>query len=190
MNKLTKQSPLFDIINRINELVGEFNASKTIYQNFKPNIKSGLSKKYDVKAIPATYNVEVMGLYKIELVAESATVQIEIYRNGKSQRFNLSTNGKKIENAFLTTGDRIVLHSSTLKTNDTVTITLDMNILESFVDQYEISKNNIQVVTGITETSKKQFEEMTKTINSFYTSINFQPVSERELKELLNMVEA
>ena len=46
MNKLTKQSPLFDITNRINEIIDELNNNREIYLNFKPDIKDDIKKIY------------------------------------------------------------------------------------------------------------------------------------------------
>lgn len=190
MNKLTKQSPLFDITNRINEIIDELNNNKEIYLNFKPNIKADFTKTYTDKDLPTSYEALIMGLYKIVLNSERASVKLEIFRNGKTELASLNIQKKEIKNIFLSKGDKILIKDNDLKSSDSIVISLEMNILDAFIDQYEAVKTNIDIVTNISDESKKQFEELKETISSFYTSINFEPVTQIELKSLIDIIEA
>lgn len=189
MNKLSKQSPLYDIVNRLNEIIDELNNNREVYENFKPDIKDKLEKTYDSKALPGVYEARVMGIYKIELVASIPNLQIELFRNGKSEIVMLDGEKRVLDNVFLAKGDRVIMKSNTLKTEDKLIISMKMNILDAFVDQYEAVKTNIEIVSGISAKSEKQFKEMKDTIAGFYTSINFEPVTQNELKSLIGSLE-
>lgn len=190
MNKLSKQSPLYDIVKRLNEIIDELNNNREVYENFKPDIKDSLSKTYEAKDLPNIYEAKVMGIYKIELVADIPNLQLELYRNKKSEIVTLDGEKRIINNVFLAKGDRVVMKSNTLKPEDKLIISMTMNILDAFVDQYEAVKTNIEIVSGISEKSEKQFKEMKDTIAGFYTSINFEPVTQNELKSLIGSLEA
>lgn len=190
MNKLTKQSPLFDITNRINEIIDELNNNREIYLNFKPDIKDDIKKIYTDKDLPAAYEALIMGLYKIVLNSERANVKLEIFRNGKTELTSLNIQKKEIKNIFLSKGDKILIKENNLSSTDSIVISLEMNILDAFIDQYEAVKTNIDIVTNISNESNKKFEELKETISSFYMSINFEPVSQIELKSLIDSIEA
>ncbi len=190
MDKLTKQSPLFDITKRINEIIDELNNNSEIYKNFKPDIKGNFKKTYTDKSIPTTYEAQIMGLYKIELKTERASLKLELFRSGKSEIVYLDINNKVLNNVFMSKGDKVILKESSLVSTDSVIVSLEMNILDAFVDQYEAVKSNIEVVTKISSESSKQFEEMRNTIQSFYKSIDFEPVTKVELKALIDSLGA
>lgn len=190
MKKISKQSPLYDIVNRLNEIIDELNNNREVYENFKPDIKDSLSKTYVSKDLPIAYEAKVMGMYKIELVANVPNLQIELYRNKKSELVMLDGEKRIIDNVFLAKGDKVVMKSNTLKSEDKLTITMTMNILDAFVDQYEAVKSNIEIVSGISAKSEKQFKEMKDTIAGFYKSIEFEPVTQNELKSLIGSLEA
>lgn len=190
MNKLSKQSPLYDIVNRLNEIIDEINNNREIYENFKPDIKDKLSKTYDSKALPVVYEARVMGIYKIELISNAPNLQVELYRNGKTELVILNNEKTVIDNVFFAKGDKVVMKNNTLKAEDKVVITMKMNILDAFTDQYEAVKSNIEIVSNISAKSEKQFKEMKDTIANFYTSINFEPVTQAELKSLIESLEA
>lgn len=190
MNKLTKQSPLYDITKRINEIIDELNNNSEIYKNFKPDIKGDFKKTYTDKSIPTTYKAQIMGLYNIELKTERASLKLELFRSGKSEIVYLDIKNKVLNNVFMSKGDKIVLKESSLVSTDSVIISLEMNILDAFVDQYEAVKDNIEVVTKISSESSKQFEEMRNTIQNFYKSIEFEPVTKVELKALIDSLGA
>lgn len=189
MKKLTKQSPLFDITKLINDIVDEINNNRDVYENFKPDIKSSISKSFNNDSIPGIYEASIMGLYKIELKAENSRVRLEIFRNEESRVFDLNIQNKVVENIFLSKGDRIVLKEGDLKTNESLCVSLEMNILDAFVDQYETSKSSIKTMEGILGQSKVQFEEIEDTINKFYSNINFEEVSPKELAALIAKLE-
>lgn len=190
MNKLSKQSPLYDIVNRLNEIIDEINNNREIYENFKPDIKEVLSENYDSEALPVVYEVRVMGIYKIELVSTAPKLQVELYRNGKTEIVILNNEKTVIDNVFFAKGDKVIIKNNTLMAEDKIVITMKMNILDAFVDQYEAVKTNIEIVSGISEKSEKQFKEMKDTIANFYSSINFEAVTQNELKILLSSLEA
>lgn len=190
MKKISKQSPLYDIVNRLNEIIDELNNNREVYENFKPDIKDSLSKTYEAKDLPNVYEAKVMGIYKIELVAKIPNLQIELYRNNKSEIVILDGEKRKIDNVFLAKGDRVVMKNNTLKTEDKLIITMTMNVLDAFIDQYEAVKSNIELVSDISNKSKKQFEEVQQAIKNFYTNINFEPVTDSELKILINSLGA
>lgn len=189
MQKLSNQSPLFDITNRINEIIDDLNGNKEFYQNFKPDIgKSLIIYKND--DLPTAYDVIVMGAYKIELKTEKASLEYEIFRKGKAIKGILSKEKSVVKNIFLSKGDKIVFRQKTLGDEDTVTVSLEMNILEAFTKEYEAVQNNIGIVSEISEENKKQMEAIKETINNFYGTLGIEPVDKEELQKYLESLGA
>lgn len=185
MNKLTNQSPLFDITNRINEIIDNLNDNKDIYLNFKPNIENDLAKTYTNNDLPATYEVIVMGAYKIELASEKSSLDYELFIKGKSIQGTLDQNKKSIENVFMAPGDKVVFKDKTLGDNDFVKVSLQMNLLDAFIKEYEAVQNNIGIVSEISEESKREMAAIKEVIKNFYSTLEFEPVSKEELDAYL-----
>lgn len=190
MKKLTNQSPLFDITNRINEIIDSLKDSKEVYQNFKPDIGESLTKTYRNEDIPTSYDVVVMGVYKIELKTENSNLAYELFINGQSKKGNLNKDKNIVKNIFMSKGDKIIFRDKTLADEDLVTISFEMNILEAFTKEYEAVQNNISIVARISEDSKRQMEEINEIIKNFYNSLDFEPVTKGELDEYLESLEA
>lgn len=185
MQKLTNQSPLFDITNRINEIIDELKGSKEIYQNFKPDIGENLTKSYKNEDIPTSYDVVVMGVYKLELEGDNSRIAYELFINGQTQKAVLDKNNKVVTNIFMSKGDKIVFRDKTLADEDFVTISFEMNILDAFTKEYEAVQNNIGIVSKISEETKKEMERINETIKNFYNTLDLEPVSQEELQSLL-----
>lgn len=185
MQKLSRQSPLFDITNRINEIIDNINDNKEIYQNFKPDIGESLAKSYKNEDIPTSYDVVVMGVYKLELKGENSRIAYELFINGKTNKGILDKNNKVATNIFMSKGDKIVFRDKTLVDEDFVTISFEMNILDAFIKEYESVQNNIGIVSKISEETKKEMEKINETIKNFYNTLDLEPVSQEELQSLL-----
>lgn len=185
MQKLSKQSPLFDITDRINEIIDDLNGTKDIYQNFKPDIGEDLTKIYKNADIPVTYDVVVVGVYKIELKAENARLPYELFIKGEGKIGVLDENNKVVKNIFLSKGDKIIFRDKTLAEEDRVIVSFEMNILDAFIKEYEAVQNNIGAVSEIAEETKKEMTEIDKVIKSFYSTFDFEPVSQEELDKLI-----
>lgn len=185
MQKLTNQSPLFDITNRINEIIDELKGSKEVYQNFKPDIGESLTKTYRNEDIPTSYNVIVMGVYKIELKTENSSLAYELFINGQSKKGILNKDKNIVKNIFMSKGDKIIFRDKTLVDEDLVTISFEMNILEAFTKEYEAVQNNIGIVSEISEETKKEMVKINEIIKNFYSTIDLEPVSKEELQSLL-----
>lgn len=188
MQKLSRQSPLFDITNRINEIIDELNNNRDVYQNFKPDIGERLTKSYKNEDIPTSYEVVVMGVYKLELKGENSRVAYELFINGKTNKGILDKNNKVAANIFMSKGDKIVFRDKTLADEDFVTISFEMNILDAFIKEYEAVQNNIGIVSKISEETKKEMERINETIKNFYNTLNLEPVSQEELQKLLDSI--
>lgn len=190
MRKLSKQSPLFDITIRINEIIDELNSNKEVYQNFKPNIGKSLTKTYTNSDLPAIYDVEVMGAYKIELKTEKSKLAYELFIDNESKKGVLDKDNNAIKNIFMSNGDKIIFSDKTLGVDDFVTVSLEMNILDAFIKEYESVQNNIGIVSEISEENKRQMEAIKDTIQNFYGTIEIEPVSNEELQSYLESLEA
>lgn len=188
MQKLTNQSPLFDITNRINEIIDDLNGNKDIYLNFKPDAGGSLTKVYKNGDLPSTYDVVVMGAYKIELANGKSQLPYELFIEGETKKGILDKDKKEVKNIFMSKGDKIVFRDNTLDEDDFVTVSLEMNILDAFIKEYEAVQNNIGIVSEISEDNKKQMEAIKKTINEFYGVIGLEPVSEEELNKYLESI--
>lgn len=189
MEKLTKQSPLFNITKRINEIIDEINNNKEIYESLKPNITENIEFIIKDDNVPGEIEILVAGLYRIELKSETATVKVEVFKNGKTEMLGLSVQNKIIKDLLLSKGDKIIFKEGNLETDAEIDVNLDKNILEAFTEQYQLNKANIETATDITENIKNQFEEIKKVIAEFNYSINFEEVTDKELKELLGILE-
>lgn len=185
MQKLSNQSPLFDITNRINELIDELKGSKDIYQNFKPDIGEGLTKTYKNVDIPTTYDVQVMGVYKLELNTEKSKLAYELFINGEAKQGTLDKDNKIVDNIFMSKGDKVVFRDKTLLGEDSVTVSFELNILEAFIKEYESVQGNISIVSEISEDNKRQMAKINETIKNFYKTLDLEPVSQEELQNLL-----
>lgn len=189
MEKLTKQSPLFNITKRINEIIDEINNNKEIYESLRPNITENVEFIIKDKDIPGEIEILITGLYKIELKSDTAIVKIEIFRNGKTENLGLNIQNKVIKDLFLSKGDKIIFKEGNLETEDEITVNLNKNILEAFTEQYQLNKTNIETATDITKNIKLQFEDIKKAIAEFNYSINLEQVTDKELKDLLGILE-
>ena len=189
MEKLTKQSPLFNITKRINEIIDEINNNKDVYESLKPNITENIEFIIKDKDIPKVIEIVVAGLYKIELKSDKATVKLEIFRNNETKTLGLNVQNKVINDLLLSKGDKIIFKEANLETEDEILVNLDKNILEAFTEQYQLNKTNIETSTNISENIKQQFEDIKKVIAEFNYSINFEEVTDKELKELLSTLE-
>lgn len=189
MEKLTKQSPLFNITKRINEIIDEINNNKEIYESLRPNITENVEFIIKDKDIPGEIEILITGLYKIELKSDKATVKLEVFRNSQTINLGLNVQNKIINDLLLSKGDKIIFKEGNLETEDEILVTLDKNILEAFTEQYQLNKTNIETSTNISENIKQQFEDIKKVIAEFNYSINFEQVTDKELKELLNSLE-
>lgn len=189
MEKLTKQSPLFNITKRINEIIDEINNNKDVYESLKPNITENIEFIIKDKDIPKVIEIVVAGLYKIELKSDKATVKLEIFRNNETKTLGLNVQNKVINDLLLSKGDKIIFKEANLETEDEILVNLDKNILEAFTEQYQLNKTNIETSTNISENIKQQFEDIKKVITEFNYSINFEEVTDKELKELLSTLE-
>lgn len=189
MKKLTNQSPLFDVTNRINEIIDNLNDSKEVYQNFKPDMGESLTKAYRNEDIPTSYDVIVMGVYKIELKTENSSLAYELFINGQSKKGNLNKDKNAVKNIFMSKGDKIIFRDKTLADEDLVTISFEMNILEAFAKEYESVQNNIGIVSEISEESKRQIDAIKKAIDDFYGTLEMEPVSKEELQVYLESLE-
>lgn len=190
MQKLSNQSPLFDITNRINELIDEITNNKDIYQNFKPDIGEGLTKTYKNVDIPTTYDVQVMGVYKLELNTEKSKLAYELFINGEAKQGTLDKDNKVVDNIFMSKGDKVVFRDKTLLGEDSVTVSFELNILEAFIKEYESVQGNISIVSEISEYNEKQMIAIKDAISKFYGTIDLEPVSNEELQKLLESIEA
>lgn len=189
MEKLTKQSPLFNITKRINEIIDEINNNKDVYESLKPNITENIEFIIKDKDIPKVIEIVVAGLYKIELRSDKATVKLEIFRNNETKTLGLNVQNKVINDLLLSKGDKIIFKEANLETEDEILVNLDKNILEAFTEQYQLNKTNIETSTNISENIKQQFEDIKKVIAEFNYSIRFEEVTDKELKELLSTLE-
>ena len=189
MQKLTKQSPLFNIVKRINEIIDEINDNKEVYESLKPHITEDVEFTIKDKDVPGVIDILVTGLYKIELKSDKAALSIEVYRNGVTERFGLNFQNKTITDLLLSKGDRIIFKEGNLEPEAEVIVRLDMNILEAFTEQYELNKKNFETSTKISNEIKEQFEDIKKYVKDFNYSINFEKVTDKELKELLRTLE-
>lgn len=189
MEKLTKQSPLFNITKRINEIIDEINNNKEIYESLRPNITENVEFIIKDKDIPGEIEILITGLYKIELKSNKATVKLEVFRNGQTINLGLNIQNKTINDLLLSKGDKIIFKEGNLETEDEITVNLDKNILEAFTEQYQLNKTNIETATDITENIKLQFEDIKKAIAEFNYSINLEQVTGKELKDLLGILE-
>lgn len=185
MEKLTNQSPLFDITKRINEIVDELNNNKDVYLSFKPDIGKSLTKTYKYTDLPISYDVEAIGVYKIELTTENSVLPYELSIKGQSTEGKLFKANNIVDNIFLYKGDKIVFKEKALAEGDILTVSYQMNILESFIKEYNSVQNNISIVSEISEENKKQMAAIRETIKDFYNVQNFEPVSQEELLQLL-----
>lgn len=188
MKKLTNQSPLFDITNRINEIIDSLKDSKEIYQNFKPDIGESLTTTYRNEDIPTSYGVIVMGVYKIELKTENSSLAYELFINGQSKKGTLNKDKNTVKNIFMSKGDKIIFRDKTLADEDLVTISFEMNILEAFTKEYDSVQNNIGIVSKISEESSKQMEKISEIIKNFSSTLNIEPVSKEELGQYLETI--
>lgn len=189
MEKLTKQSPLYNIVKRINEIIEEINNNKEVYESLKPHITEDVRFSFKDNDIPGVINILVTGLYKIELKSDKASISVEIYRNGQTERLGLNVQNKIIDDLLLSKGDKIIFKEGELEAEAEIVVTLDKNILEAFTEQYELNKTNLETSTKISNDIKVQFEDIKKFIQEFNYSINFEQVTDKELKELLNSLE-
>lgn len=188
MKKLTNQSPLFDITNRINEIIDNLKDNKEVYQNFKPDIGESLTKTYKNEDIPTSYDAIVMGVYKIELKTENSSLAYELFINGQSKKGILNKDKNIVENIFMSKGDKIIFKDKTLADEDLVTISFEMNVLQAFTEEYELVRSNINIISKISEDNKKQMAEINEIIKNFYSTINFEPVTKGELDEYLKSI--
>lgn len=188
MQKLNNQSPLFDITNRINDLIEEFNNNKEIYENFKPNIKETLGKTYESGDLPAEYVARVMGLYEINLKTTKGMLEVELYRDGNSSKVILDSSKQQLQGFFLSKGDKVIFRGENMESTDEITIEMIGNILDTFIEQYEKVQTNIDIVEGMSSEVEKNLVIIEKMIKEFYKTINFEPVSQSELRILLNSI--
>ena len=189
MEKLTKQSPLYNIVKRINEIIEEINDNKEVYESLKPHITEDVRFSIKDSDIPGVVNILVTGLYKVELKTNKASIRVEVYRNGQTERFGLNLQNKIIDDLLLSKGDRIIFKDGNLESEDEIVVTLDKNILEAFTEQYELNKTNLETSTKISNEIKEQFAGVKKYVQDFNRSINFEEVTDKELKELLRTLE-
>lgn len=190
MRKLTRQSPLFDIVNRINDLIEEFDNNKDIYENFKPNIKDSISAEYQAKDLPLEYEVKVMGLYEIRFSTKKASLDVEVYRNQESIKQSLDPKKPILPNIFLSKGDKLILRSEDIGAGDTVSVNMVGNLLDTFMTQYERVGNNLDVVEGMANQINIHIQEVETMIKEFYGTINLEPISQEELDELLTSLDS
>lgn len=188
MQKLSNQSPLFDITKRINDLIEEFNNNKDIYENFKPNIKETLGMVYDPEDLPTEYVAKVMGLYQINFKTNKGILEVELYRGGKSNKVILDSSRQQLTDFFLSKGDKVIFRGENIETTDEITIKMIGTLLDTFIEQYEKVQTNIDVVEGMSSEVEKNLASIEKMIKEFYNTINFEPVSQSELRILLNSI--
>lgn len=189
LSKLVNQSPLYDIVKRINELVDEMNTNKTIYENFKP-VSKEKTKTLSQTDLPIRYPIDVIGIYSIGLETESGGVTIDVYK-GEILKRTLVLNGqiKTITGLFFDKDEVLVIKGEGLSKADKLSISLEKNILNAFIDQYEANLKSISENKKIAEESKKQFQEIKTTIDNFYNILDYEFASQQDLKELLSMLD-
>lgn len=189
LNKLVNQSPLYDIVKRINELVDEMNTNKTVYENFKPVSKEKI-KTLSQTDLPIRHPIDVIGIYSINLETEAGGVTIDVYK-GENLKRTLVLNGqnKTLEGLFFDKDEVLVIKGEGLGKADKLSITLEKNILDALIDQYEANLKSISENKKIAEESKKQFEEIQNFINNFYQALDYEFATAKDLKDLINILE-
>ncbi|MBU5669496.1 hypothetical protein KQI68_06545 [Peptoniphilus sp. MSJ-1] len=188
MEKLKGHSYLVEIISRINEIVEEINNNKEVYETLKPNIKEKINYSIKNTDIPKEIPILVMGMYKIEMLADIGTVNIDLFSNGKTTNISLNPQRKTLDDVFLLKGDKIIIRQSNINSESSIKINLEKNIVESFMDQYKLSKSNIATMQGISDESKEILETIKKQIEEFNYKLNIESASSEDLKSLLNIL--
>lgn len=190
MNKLTKQSPLYDIVKRLNELIEEFTTNKEVYDNFKPVKENGSTKDFLEKDLPVHYAIDVIGIYTLALETVQGSVEVEVYKGDELKNtLVLNQQEKVLESLFFDVDNVLVLRGHNLSQEAKLTITLKQNLLDAFIDQYEANKKNISESKKIAKESKDQFLAIQEEIKNFYGLINFEFADSKDLKALLTILD-
>lgn len=138
MKKLTNKSMLYDIVDRCNSLIDDYNKNRDLLDSFR-NIEMEVNKTYSKSELEkgAMYKVGVTGIYKIS-VNKVATGAIQIFsskvKTKDSFRYELTKNNLSLDKLFLCNNDSLIIKGGDLPDDSVVTIELIENVLQAFVN--------------------------------------------------------